>query len=172
MAKNFLNGYKSFRIYVKKPDGSHFKRYNFSMQFQSLREYVELHYSDAVLIDGRKVQKFKWAYYFYTIDFSSHAGKDDALKIKEILNYEAAGYRIFLMPHIDAPHRIKEVITTKSSGVAKMELSMDYQRSTAHGNIGLILEYETVHPECEVDWFDTDKIQGVLTEAHMEFMPV
>lgn len=137
----------------------------FSFRHQALEEWTLEKWAYATLIDGRVKQKFLYFHTFFKIDWSQLIDGEDADRLQILRNSEFNGSKLELVPHLDIPSRLFDVVTFKSEEGDSQEInfSQTINHASSVGNKGTIMLYRTKYPQYFWDIRDPSNQQGVVS---------
>ena len=147
-------------------------RIDFSFKHQALEEWTKEKWINHTLIDGVVKQKFLYFHTYFKIDWSQLITGSDSDKLQQLRNAEFNGSKIELVPHIDLPGRLFDVITLKSDSGESQEINFSQivNHRTSPGNKGTIMIFKTKYPQYYWDIRDPSLQQTVSAPAMEEFI--
>lgn len=163
----------NFRIKIRRADNSE-TDYLFEGKYREMRFYSEDFYKTPQggrARSGRALQKFKWILNYYEIDFTEFISDDDAYKVRDILNSEAAGDKILITPSDSIIGRYEEVVqlVDDAGSKGKKQLTPRFRASWNKGSKGLLITYVSAEPLSYFNWENPANAQQVyLTNFHKQ----
>lgn len=136
---NIVNGYSYTKFIINDSNNENIETITFGHANQKgivtgyVREYVQ-----KKTLGGAIIQKFKGYRLTFTIYFDEIIKKSNTLKAKKIFEYlNDSDYRVFIMPHEDAPGNQSEIVNATDELTIGMISALD----DSPGNNQVVLQF-------------------------------